>query len=80
MKERKTRTHVPLNMGQRNIVTMSDKAKITDLDIQALIDNELSPEEEKRVMAIIMSRPDLVQRYNMYMHQKNLLKMWHKDN
>lgn len=50
------------------------------MDIQALVDGELPSEERKDLMSAIKNSPELFQRYNMYMHQKDLLKNWHKDN
>jgi anti-sigma factor RsiW len=57
-----------------------DDEKITDLDIQALVDDELDPERQRLVMDYIQSSPDLYKRYTLYVHQKKLLKSWWRDN
>lgn len=75
-KERKSQRHVGLTEGR---VTM-DEEKITDMDIQALIDNELGFDRQQAVLQRIESSPDLQKRYALYVHQKNLLKLWWKDN
>lgn len=54
--------------------------KITDMDIQALIDNELDPVRQRILLETIETSPDLYKRFTMYLHQKKLLKLWHKDN
>lgn len=51
---------------------------ITDYDIQALIDNELDWEEQKRVRKAIQENPFLLRRYNEYTKQKNLIQKWFK--
>lgn len=60
--------------------TDTQSVKITDMDIQALIDNELDPERERLVLETIERSPDLYKRFTMYLHQKKLLKLWWKDN
>jgi hypothetical protein len=62
-----------------SIVSMKDFT-ITDMDIQALIDEELSPQRKQVVMEAIYRSPELSHRYTLYMHQKKLLKCWWKDN
>ncbi len=57
-----------------------EEFKITDMDIQALIDNELPPDRQRLVLESIEKSPDLYKRFTLYMHQKKLLKMWWKDN
>ncbi len=49
---------------------------ITDFDIQALVDNELGWEEEKRVWAYIETMPDATRRYKELLTQKRLLQEW----
>ncbi|MGB4108032.1 MAG: hypothetical protein WBK55_09610 [Alphaproteobacteria bacterium] len=49
---------------------------ITDFDIQALVDNELSWEKQKAVRARIHADPDLRRRYNELCRQKQLLQEW----
>lgn len=61
-------------------MAVMEKEKITDMDIQALVDDELAPERQKLVMDMIQRSPDLYKRYTLYIHQKNLLKAWWRDN
>lgn len=49
---------------------------ITDLDIQALIDDELDGEEEKRVRAFIENNQYAKKRYNELTEQKALIQKW----
>jgi len=49
---------------------------ITDYDIQALVDDELSHEEGKEVLSKLEQNRDARNRYNELMKQKNLLKSW----
>ncbi len=58
---------------------MTITQNITDYDLQALVDNELSWEEEKRVRAYVVSNPDAQRRYKELCCQRNLLKDWWKD-
>ena len=67
-------------MGQLYKIMPDNRTKITDLDIQALVDGELPPDVKSRYLEIINHSPDLFRRYNMYMQQKTLLKIWYKDN
>ncbi len=53
---------------------------ITDLDIQALIDGEMSDHEALQLMDAITKNPVLHNRYLLYKKQKTLLKSWWKDN
>jgi len=50
------------------------------MDIQALVDKELEPRREQIILAAIQNSPELFKRYTTYIHQKNLLKKWWKDN
>lgn len=59
---------------------MGSKETITDWDIQALLDKELSPQEESFVLQALQQNPDLQARYNALRNQKNLLQLWWKDN
>ena len=52
---------------------------VTDHDIQALVDNELTHEDEKRVRALIVQKDELYKRYETLLKQKKLLKMWWTD-
>ena len=49
---------------------------ITDLDIQALIDNELSWEEEKKVREAIKYNSTFLKRYQTLLKQKKTLLTW----
>ncbi len=48
----------------------------TDYDIQALVDNELTWEDEKKVRDFIGRNPPAQKRYDELERQKNLLKEW----
>jgi anti-sigma factor RsiW len=52
---------------------------ITDWDIQALIDNELSAEEQRHVLQALQEDRALQDRYNRLKGQKALLQTWWKD-
>ena len=52
---------------------------ISDFDIQALIDNELCHEEEKRVRNAIQNDAKFIQRYEELKNQKDLLQNWWKN-
>ena len=49
---------------------------ITDLDIEALVDHELSTEERQRMYTVLRHDPDLLRKYDRLMTQKKLLQMW----
>ena len=49
---------------------------ITDFEIQALVDNELSWEEEKQVRAYIEASAAARSRYDELVRQKRLLQEW----
>ena len=49
---------------------------ISDLDIQALIDQELDHERADQVRAVIQSDPQLKRRYEIFCAQKRLLQDW----
>lgn len=51
----------------------------TDLDIQALVDNQLDWEDEKQVWAGISKDPALYRRYQEILEQKKLLLAWWKS-
>ena len=55
---------------------MGQHLPVTDLDIQALIDNELEWEEEKRVRAFIANNACAKKRYEELKEQKNLILKW----
>ena len=58
---------------------MGSKNVITEWDIQALLDNELSPQEEEIVIKAIENDALLQQRYSALKEQKTLLQLWWKD-
>lgn len=55
---------------------MDGHATISEMDIQALVDNELTWEDEKRVRAYIASDARAKATYEMLRRQKVLLKEW----
>ncbi len=55
---------------------MMNTQYFTDYDIQALLDNELSWEDEKRVREFINRNPPVKKRYEELERQKKLLKAW----
>lgn len=52
---------------------------VTDYDIQALIDNELDWESEKRIRTHLKHNPAAKRYYEDLMHQKRLLRLWAKQ-
>ncbi len=58
---------------------MGQKGTITEWDIQALIDGELSAQEEAYVLKILDENPDMQERYKFLQKQKQLLQLWWKD-
>lgn len=54
---------------------MSKKA-ITDSDIQALVDDELSPDQAARVRDHLLHHPRARHRYEALVKQKKLLQEW----
>ena len=57
------------------VLEMDDRI-ITDMDIQALVDNQLDWEEEKRVRRHLFQSPDAQRRYEDLRNQKQLLQLW----
>lgn len=55
---------------------MDRHATVSDMDIQALVDNELTWEDEKRVRSYIAGDASAKARYEMLRRQKILLKEW----
>lgn len=49
---------------------------INELDVHALVDSQLTREEEKRVRKEIDNNPFLRKEYMKLMEQKKLLSMW----
>ncbi len=52
---------------------------VTDLDIQALADNELSRADAERVRNYIEHNPEAHERYEEILRQKEMLKDWWSD-
>lgn len=51
--------------------------QITDGDLQALADGELSPEDKRSLMSFVMKSPALLGRLDEIISQKNLIrKAW----
>lgn len=55
---------------------MGSRYNISDFDIQALIDNELTWEREKEVLSYLEHDPQAKRRYNELSRQKTLLQKW----
>lgn len=53
-----------------------DHGRINDLDIQALVDNQLGWEDEKRVRSRIEQDPKARDRFEMLKQQKMLIRDW----
>lgn len=51
---------------------------VSDYDIQALIDDELSHEEARQVQSYIEKNSGARRRYQELLSQKSLLKLWWK--
>lgn len=47
-----------------------------DYDIQALVDDELEPDEARRVKRKVEQSPELQERYDEFIRQKKLLRQW----
>jgi anti-sigma factor RsiW len=52
------------------------KQGITDSDIQALVDDELSPDQAARVREHLLHHPRARHRYDSLVKQKQLLQEW----
>lgn len=52
---------------------------VTDADIQALIDGELSPARQEIILRALDNDHALRQRYNTLRHQKMLLLSWWQE-
>jgi len=50
--------------------------EVTDLSIQAFVDNELDPAESSRVREFIESSIDAKRRYKELCRQKKMLVLW----
>ena len=53
-----------------------DLQNINDFDVQALIDNELSPQRRIQVLELMNGNSDLKRRYQALLEQRDLLKFW----
>ena len=67
-------------MGMRAAYSTMKSGKITDMDIQALVDGQMEKSAADKLMEILMRDPALLNRYKVYQKQKSLLKSWWKDN
>ncbi len=65
-------------MYLKGIIVLTIMKNISDFDIQALIDNELDWEEEKRVKLAINRDAQFIERYESLKNQKKLLQDWWK--
>lgn len=68
-----------LSSEERHRIEMGQKATISEWDIQALIDGELSAAEEAYVLQAISDNPAMQDRYNVLKKQRQLLQLWWKD-
>lgn len=50
--------------------------RLTDYDIQALVDNEISPKDAELVLKQLEKNHAAHERYKELIKQKNLLKLW----
>lgn len=64
----------------QGLAIMDKTPIVTDLDIQALIDGALDRLSSVGVLQAIEKDPLLYNRYLLYKRQKDLLKLWWKDN
>ncbi len=55
---------------------MTGHIKITDREIQALVDNELDSDDARAIKAIILETPAYLRRYEELARQKQLLRGW----
>lgn len=55
---------------------MSTPDPVNELDVHALVDSQLSSEEEKRVRAEIDNNPFLRKEYEKLMEQRKALALW----
>lgn len=53
-----------------------DLQNISDFDVQALIDNELSPQRRIQVLEMLNGSNELKKRYQVLLEQRELLKLW----
>lgn len=56
-----------------------DEHNISNLDIQALVDNELSWEEEKKVRRYLDAHPGSQKHFESLRNQKKLLQEWWRN-
>lgn len=60
--------------------SIMNSKRITDLDIQALVDGEVDEKTSVALLQAVTNDPNLYNRYMLYQKQKKLLKSWWKDN
>lgn len=63
-------------MVQNMMVKDLNFQSISDFDVEALADGELSPERRSQVIDSIRDNSDLQKRYQMLIEQRDLLKLW----
>ncbi|USO08367.1 MAG: hypothetical protein H6866_03915 [Rhodospirillales bacterium] len=68
-----------LIVGERFIMIGIYDGSLNDFEIQALVDNELGWEDEKRVRALLSADRGAKARYEMLRQQKRLLQDWWKN-
>lgn len=61
-------------------MSFEQEQKISDDDIQALVDNELPWDQEKTLRSLIEHDPAADKRYKELLHQKILLRLWYGKN
>lgn len=62
--------------GLAIVIKDMDIQTISDFDVQALIDNELSPGRRSQVLEMLKENGDLQRRYQALLDQGDLLKLW----
>lgn len=62
--------------ARREQLADMNKKAISDRDIQALVDDELSPEQAARVREYLLHHPRARYRYEALIKQKRLLQEW----
>lgn len=61
----------PKNMGK-----FMGEVRITDQDIEALVDNQLDKADAARVTYALLQNPRLHRKYSQLLTQKRLLQLW----
>jgi hypothetical protein len=66
----------PKNSRDKTTKRSAMNLRITRMDIEALVDNELDPQTAARVSLAVEQDPRLRHTYQTLMAQKKLLNMW----